>query len=153
MVRRRVDISIASYEASYEENVASRCPRRMRSLLPTAENGLVIVDDSAGHHPGFCAREEGDGTRSFGGLDQPAERLLRCGALAPTVLRPMIEPHDAVLAGGVHPAQIEAVDPDAPWHQRECGVLGERCQCSLGNAVGREKRLAAVRRHGQDIDN
>src|SRR5258707_460452 len=101
MVRRRVDISIASYEASYEENV------------------LVIVDDSAGHHPGFCARQEGDGPRRFGGLDQPAERLLCRGPLAPAVLRPVMEPHDAVFAGGVHPAEIEAVDADAPRHQRE----------------------------------
>src|SRR5215470_5506445 len=85
----------------------SASSRRMRSLLPTAENGLVIVDDGAGHHPGFCARQEGDGTCSFGGLDQPAEWLLRRGPLAPAVLRPMIEPHDAVFAWGIHPAEIE----------------------------------------------
>src|SRR6266481_8697038 len=103
----------------------------MGSLLPAAENGLVIVDDGASHHPGFRAREEGDGTCSFGGLDQTAEWLLRCGALAPAVLRPMIEPHDAVFAGGIHPAEIEAVDPDAPPHQREGSVLGERCQPPL----------------------
>src|SRR5258707_13335167 len=113
MVRRRVDISIASYEASYEENVASRCPRRMRSLLPTAENGLIIVDDSAGHHPGFCARQEGDGPRRFGGLDQPAERLLCRGPLAPAGLRREMEPHDAGFGRGVHPAEIEGGCADA----------------------------------------
>src|SRR5258708_34832476 len=104
----------------------------MGSLLPTAENGLVIVDDGAGHHPGFCAREEGDGTCRFSGLDQPPERLLRCGPLAPPVLAPMTEPHDAVFAGGIHPAATEAVDAEPPCHQRECGVLGKPGHASLG---------------------
>ena len=59
----------------------------------------------------------------------------------------------AVLARRVHPAEIEPVDADAPRHQREGGVLGQRRERALRDAVGREERLAAMRRHRLDVDH
>src|SRR3712207_7910542 len=53
--------------------------------------------------------------------------------------------HDPVLAGRRHPADGEAVHPDAPGQEAEGGVLGERRERALGAAINGDEDRKSTR--------
>src|SRR5439155_174834 len=71
----------------------------------------------------------------------------------PAVLGVVVSLHDPVLAGRIHPADAQTVDPDAVTHDAECDILAERDHRPLRGAIGGNEALAAMARHRDDVDD
>src|SRR5215216_1771255 len=131
-------------------------PRRMvGSLLSVqaAEDVLVPVDDRSGDDTA-AVREQED--HEVGDLVDLAELAHREGAgrpLPPGVVGGVEGALGGVLALGLGPADVEAVDPDPVPAVGVGGVAGQAGQAGLGRDVGGQIRLTAQLGGGDDVDD
>jgi len=119
----------------------------------SADHALVEVDNRAGHQAGAFGKEESGNFRDLRRLHEAAERLLFLGFGEPVVAGVVEFLLDRVLARAVHPADVEAVDADAVLEHGARDVAGQRRQGAFGGRIGRKKRLPAVARHAEDIQD
>ena len=102
-------------------------------------------------------RSDSSSTTRCGDLVRPG-RACPSAAAAPACSSqsspaPWNAPLDGVLALGLGPADVDAVDPDPVPAVGVGGVAGQPDQAGLGGDVRRQVGLAAVRRHGDDVDD
>src|SRR5215217_2702266 len=117
-------------------------PRRMGGLLSvqTAEDVLVPVDDRPGDDAAAVRQQEHHEVGDLVDLAELAHREL--------LGRPL--PPGGVLALGLGPADVEAVDADAVPAVGVGGVAGQAGQAGLGRHVGGQVGLAAQLGGGDD---
>ena len=75
------------------------------------------------------------------------------GLLEPVVAGAVEAPLGRVLALGLGPADVHAVDPDPVPPVRERGIAGQPDQAGLRGDVRRQVGLATVGRHRDDVDD
>ena len=103
--------------------------------------------------PDSSEQRIGAGARHFLRIDEPPERPRLHRLLEPPVLGAVVGLHDAVLARGRHPADVEAVDADAELEQRVGDVPGQGGERALRGAIGGDEGLPAMARHRLDVDD
>src|SRR5215216_5377507 len=130
-------------------------PRRMGGLLSvqTAEDVLVPVDDRPGDDAAAVRQQEHHEVGDLVDLAELAHRELLGRPLPPGVVGGMEGPLGGVLALGLGPADVEAVDADAVPAVGVGGVAGQAGQAGLGGDVGGQVGLTAQLGGGDDVDD
>src|ERR1700749_3934073 len=121
--------------------------------VETAQDVLVPVDDPTGDHPGAVREQEHHEVGDLVRLPQLAHGQGRGGPLPPVVARAVEPALGLVLALGVGPADVQAVDPDPVPAVRVRGVAGQPGQPGLGRDVRGQVRLTGVRGGTHDVDD
>ncbi len=124
---------------------------RFEGISADPDNCLIKIDIGAGHEAGFIAREIEAGARHLLRVYEAPKGPVLHGVFQPAILRAVIDAHHALLARCMHPADIEAVDPDAMLHKGMREIAREGRQCALRRGIGRKERLPAMGGHGLDV--
>src|SRR5215211_1738409 len=128
-------------------------PRRMVAAsfsVQPAEDVLVPVDDRAGDDAAAVRQQEHHEVGDLVDLAELAHRERPRGPLSPGVVGGMEGALGGVLALGLGPADVEAVDPDPVPAVGVGGVAGQAGQAGLGRDVGGQIRLTAQLGGGDD---
>src|SRR5215204_978361 len=150
-------VSVRAWNAPIRPNPMS--PRRMvGSLLRsrsvhTADDVLVPVDDRPGDDAAAVRQQEHHEVGDLVDLAELAHRELLGRPLLPGVVGGMEGPLGGVLALGLGPADVEAVDADAVPAVGVGGVAGQAGQAGLGRHIGGQVGLAAQLGGGDDVDD
>src|SRR5215216_7816398 len=131
-------------------------PRRMVGNLlsvQTAEDVLVPVDDRSGDHAAAVRQQEDHEVGDLVDLAELAHGEGGCRPLPPGVVGGVEGALGGVLALGLGPADVQAVDADAVPAVGVGGVAGQAGQARLGGDVGGQVGLTAQLGGGDDVDD